>query len=425
MRVLFVNSTHFPEDWQNLSNGSQRRKKLFFDAIKEIAEIDFLYYLQPELDIPPYNFNHTTQIKQDIYKYWDAKVNLFLCHQEKYPSSLSKFRKHSYGVFNFFKQYLYLGTSASAQVQFLEKCLDRRPDIIFVQRLTSMPPLLLTKRALPPIIFDLDDLAHIQLLRQLKNTPKIEQLLYYLHLPARFWGELAATRLAKKTLVCSELDRKYLSHKLRFQGIETIPNAVSIPELYPITPNPNLLLLGSYGHTANIAGADFLIEQVWPLIYQEIPEARLIIAGKEAHNIRNHGKALPGVEFRGFVEDLDDLYRQTRIVCCPVFGGSGTRVKMVEAAAYGKPIVATRIGAEGLKMSDGQEFWLRDRPQEFAQACLELIKNDNLCQQLGSKARQAAIQYYNRDNIVKLIQQHINQIIVEPTSSIQEYACRN
>ena len=146
MRVLFVNSTHFPEDWQNLSNGSQRRKKLFFDAIKEIAEIDFLYYVPPELDILPHSLDRTAQIEHDISKYWDAKVNLLLCHQETYPSSLSKFKKHSYGIFNFFKQYLYLGTSGSAQVQFLEKCLDRQPDIIFVQRLTSMPPLLLTKK---------------------------------------------------------------------------------------------------------------------------------------------------------------------------------------------------------------------------------------------------------------------------------------
>ena len=414
MRVLFVNSTHFPEDWQNLSNGSQRRKKLFFDAIKEIAEIDFLYYLQPELDDLLHSRDRIARIEDDIAKYWDARVNLFLCHQEKFPPSLSKFKKHGDGVFNFFKHYLYFGTSGLAQVQFLERCLDRQPDLIFVQRLTSMPPLLLTKKALPPIIFDLDDLAHIQQLRQLKNIRKLEHLFYCLHLPACFWGELTATRLAQKTFVCSELDRKYLSHKLKFQGINTIPNAVSIPEPQPITSQPNLLLLGSYDHGANVTGANFLIEQVWPLIYQQMPEVRLIVAGKNPHNIRNYGKELPGVEFRGFVEDLDALYRQARVVCCPVFGGSGTRVKMVEAAAYGKPIVATRIGAEGLNMSDKQEFLCHDRPQEFARACLELIKNDNLCQHLGTKARKAAIQYYDRDNIIKLIQKHIGEKILLP-----------
>ena len=410
MRVLFVNSTHFPEDWQNLSNGSQRRKKLFFDAIKEIAEIDFLYYLQPELDDLLHSRDRIARIEDDITKYWDARVNLFLCHQEKFPPSLSKLKKHGDGVFNFFKHYLYFGTSGLAQVQFLERCLDRQPDLIFVQRLTSMPPLLLTKKALPPIIFDLDDLAHIQLLRQLKNTRKLEQLFYCLHLPASFWGELAATRLAQKTFVCSELDRKYLSRKLRFPGIETIPNAVSIPEAQPITSQPNLLLLGSYEHGANVTGANFLIERVWPFIYQQMPEAILIIAGKKAHNLRKYGKELPGVEFRGFVEDLDDLYRQTRIVCCPIFEGSGTRVKMVEAAAYGKPIVATRIGAEGLNMFDGQEFLLRDHPQKFAQACLDLIRDHKFCEQIGSQARQAAIQYYDQNKIIELIQKNIQQI---------------
>jgi glycosyltransferase involved in cell wall biosynthesis len=64
------------------------------------------------------------------------------------------------------------------------------------------------------------------------------------------------------------------------------------------------------------------------------------------------------VEFRGFVDDLSALYAETRIVCCPIVIGSGTRIKLVEAASYARPIVATRIGAEGLDFRDGR--WQRD-----------------------------------------------------------------
>jgi glycosyltransferase involved in cell wall biosynthesis len=80
---------------------------------------------------------------------------------------------------------------------------------------------------------------------------------------------------------------------------------------------------------------------------------------------------------------------------------------MIEAAAYGKPIVATSIGVEGLDMQDGQDFLLRNNPKSFAEACLDLLKNYSLCEQLGANARAVAIRYYNRTNIVRLIQEYV------------------
>ncbi|MHC5733168.1 MAG: glycosyltransferase family 4 protein, partial [Nostoc sp.] len=86
----------------------------------------------------------------------------------------------------------------------------------------------------------------------------------------------------------------------------------------------------------NVIGANFLIENIWPLIYQQHPEARLIIAGKSPENIRTYSDNIPGVEFTGFVPDINALYDQTRVVCCPILSGGGTRLKIIEAAAYGK-----------------------------------------------------------------------------------------
>jgi glycosyltransferase involved in cell wall biosynthesis len=97
---------------------------------------------------------------------------------------------------------------------------------------------------------------------------------------------------------------------------------------------------------------------------------------------------------------------------------------MIEAAAYGKPIVSTRMGAEGLELVDDQEFLLRDDPKQFAAACLELLQNDALCQRLGSTARTAAIQHYDRSEIVHFIQTTIQQAI-GTTASTPDYAYRH
>ena len=102
----------------------------------------------------------------------------------------------------------------------------------------------------------------------------------------------------------------------------------------------------------------------------------------------------PGVEFTGFVEDIQKLYKRSRVVCCPILAGGGTRIKIIEAAAYEKPIVTTTIGLEGIKMSDGKEVLIRDDAKSFSKACVQLLKDRTLCERLGKAARKVAVKEY-------------------------------
>jgi glycosyltransferase involved in cell wall biosynthesis len=402
MRALFV-SNHFPTDLSTNTQGIYKRMGLFIDALKGIAQLDMLFFVSSEVEISEAAISqHEAQLSQ----YWGIPIKLFLCPTPVFAGS--KLKQQWLGMLNFYHQADYLGTSSLQAIQAFEACLERQPDLVFIHRLTSMCPAMLTKRSLPPIFFDLDDIEHIKFMRQIRQPPtRLRTLLYFLQVPARWWGELKAIRLTRQTFVCSEHDRRYLHTRWGLSNVVAIPNAIAIPEPQPITAQPTLLLLGGYYYYPNINAANFLIEQVFPLIREVISTAHLIIAGTKPETIRGYGKSLPGVEFTGFVDDLDALYQRSRVVCCPIFSGGGTRVKMIEAAAYGKPIVATRIGAEGLEMEDGKEFLLRDRPQDFADACIELLKNDELSNQLGIAARTAAIKHYDRANIVKQIQQHL------------------
>src|SRR4030095_7177078 len=93
--------------------------------------------------------------------------------------------------------------------------------------------------------------------------------------------------------------------------------------------------------------------------------------------------------------------------CCPIRTGGGTRIKVIEAAAYGKPIVSTHVGAEGLEFEDGREILLRDEPQAFADACIELFRDGSLSSSLGQTARAKAIKLYDRQHVIQLIQQEL------------------
>ena len=248
---------------------------------------------------------------------------------------------------------------------------------------------------------------HVAFWRNIRQQTRWRsKLVKYLHIPALWWGERRAIQLAYRTFVCSELDRHYLAERWHLMGVMTIPNAVSATKSLPVIPDPTLLFLGSYGYRPNVQAAEFLIGEIWPRVYRAVPQARLIIAGAVPENITGYRTGVPGVEFTGFVADLDKLYQRSRVVCCPILAGSGTRIKIIEAAAYGKPIIATRLGAEGLEMHDGSELLLREDPESFAEACLTLLKDSDLCERLGSAARETAIRCYDQADIVRLIQNY-------------------
>jgi glycosyltransferase involved in cell wall biosynthesis len=181
-----------------------------------------------------------------------------------------------------------------------------------------------------------------------------------------------------------------------------------MPADYGIEPEANgLLFLGAYAYAPNIAAAEFLIREVWPHVREACPQARLIIAGNKPERIPSFSRQPAGVEFPGFVENLDQLYRRARIVGCSVLSGGGTRLKIIEAAAYGKAIVSTRVGAEGLDLRDGREVLLREGGPAFAEACVELFKDQSRCEAIGLAARAAVAQRYDRKQIVPLIKKTI------------------
>jgi glycosyltransferase involved in cell wall biosynthesis len=408
MHALIV-SKHFPKDLRTNVGGTFQRLRLFIDALKkESAKLDALFYVPPQVDTSP---AAVAVWEQTLAKHWDIDLHLTLCPEFEGGDGRSKWREYASAAVSFFQQPEYAATSGSRQVEAFEACLQRNPGLIFAHKLGSMCPLMLSKRPLPPVFFDLDDIEHIVRLRMIRQKQPLRAKLFHAtRLPALWWGERRAIRLAAKTFVCSETDRDYLRTRWRLPGVDTVPNALREAKPFPVSSARTLLFIGSFLYQPNMDAANFLINDVWPYVLKAIPDARLIIAGAPHESLSN--RSTPGVEFTGFVADLEALYQRSRVVCVPILTGGGTRVKIIEAAGYAKPIVATSIGAEGLRLRDGHDLLLRDEPIAFAQACVDLLRDSSLCERLGKRAYQAAISHHDRAGILQLIQRHIKDIAV-------------
>lgn len=374
---------------------------MFCEAFDQIGKLDFLFFVGPHKDAKP---EETASL---IAKTW--RINRPRVFIERYgddPGMSRLVTDYLLPIASIRRQARYARMSGAEQVAIVERYLAHQPDLVFAHRLEAMCPLLLTKRPTPPILFDLDDIEHKAKARSISKPPEWKlKRLQYLHLPALWLGERRAIRKSDTTFVCSAKDRGYLSRIMRTSNVEVLPNTVRTPPaIQPASlAPPNILFLGSYGYPPNALAGDILIRQIWPRVRERVPEARLLIAGGNPQHITSYIEPQAGVEFTGFVDDLDVLYARSRVVCTPIQNGGGTRIKIIEAAMYARPVVSTKIGAEGLNFRPGKEILIADDVDRLAEMCINLLLEPERCDSIGAEAMQAATRCYGRETATKTI----------------------
>ncbi|HTP24002.1 MAG TPA: glycosyltransferase [Solirubrobacteraceae bacterium] len=186
-----------------------------------------------------------------------------------------------------------------------------------------------------------------------------------------------------EVLVYSDKDRQLL----RRMGV-TIPiEQIDFLVPWPAQPAPlssrTVLFTGALYRPENHQSAVWLIERVWPRVLDACPDARLVIAGSNpATSLLD--RAGTDVTVHGFVEDLLDLYTKARVFAAPLVLGAGVKVKVLEAAAVGLPIVSTSIGAEGYP----DEILTRaDDPTDFDDGLIHFLTDDGAASTSARVAR--------------------------------------
>jgi glycosyltransferase involved in cell wall biosynthesis len=175
-------------------------------------------------------------------------------------------------------------------------------------------------------------------------------------------------------LACSEHD----AAELRAAGATVLvcPNGadpvepLAVPTRRPDEPL-RLLFVGAVNYRPNQLGLEWFVREVLPLIRLRSSSA------VEVDVVGSPPRRLAGQEhvtLHGRVPELEPLYRRAHVVIVPVLYGSGTRLKVVEAMAYRRPVVSTTLGAEGLPIIPGRDYLVADEPEAFAAAVLLLAE---------------------------------------------------
>ncbi len=151
------------------------------------------------------------------------------------------------------------------------------------------------------------------------------------------------------------------------------PNVVDVEAIVPVTPDANArraIFVASFAYEPNRGGLRFLLEEVFPRVWAEIPDARLTLVGG---GLEQPPSADERVEALGFVEDLHAAYASASCAVVPLLQGGGTPLKFIEALAHGLPVIATPRAAAGLDVRDGEHCLIAGDADAFAATLVRVL----------------------------------------------------
>lgn len=216
-------------------------------------------------------------------------------------------------------------------------------------------------------------------------------------------------------LTVSEFDRNYLLQMApeltpRVKTVP-IPAGMDISNLrYESKPN-TILFLAAYRHRqVNVDAALWFYREVFPLVRREIPEGRFIIAGNgPPEELTSLSATDSHVEVTGFVDDIDRCYKEAAVFVAPILTGGGIIVKILDALAAGRPVVATSIGNEGIAARPGHDLLVANDPATFAASVVKLLRQPDFARELGANGAEFVRQNYGIDSVMARVEQNLTE----------------
>jgi glycosyltransferase involved in cell wall biosynthesis len=191
--------------------------------------------------------------------------------------------------------------------------------------------------------------------------------------------------------------------------VEVVDNGVDTDFFQPPTGQrqPNtVLFLGSLDWRPNLDAVDVLLRQVWPAVRAQAPEARLQIVGRNPPAwLANRVAAESGAELHGSVPDVRPFLTTCGVLAVPLRIAGGSRLRILEALACETPVVATRIGAEGLRLKAGEHLSIVDDCDAMANGLLAALRDPEAMLAQARRGRETVLAEYHWDALATKLEQ--------------------
>ncbi|MEO8437416.1 MAG: glycosyltransferase family 4 protein [Chloroflexota bacterium] len=213
--------------------------------------------------------------------------------------------------------------------------------------------------------------------------------------------ERAAVRSVGRVLAVSE-DEFDAFERMSPGQVRLVANGVDAEAIVPVTGPPasrELLFLGSLGYGANVDAVRHFVIDVAPLLQRSGAALTVVGSNPSPSVYRDASRAPLPVTVTGYAPDLGPHYSGSRAMIVPLRHGGGTRLKILEALAWGLPVVTTSLGGAGLGLVDGRHALIADDPRAFASAVERLLDDDALWLALSRAGRAFVEEHFDWQRI--------------------------
>jgi GT2 family glycosyltransferase len=250
------------------------------------------------------------------------------------------------------------------------------------------------------LIYDTVDLHFLRTKRQALLDPRNKkELLHHADLYQEL--ELGISHRTNSTLVVSSVEKDMINEldpSIDVTIVSIIHEIVEEAYKRDFSSRHDMVFIGGFDHLPNQDGIRWFCEEVLPIVYKKMPDVKIRIIGPNIPpKLSTALKNTPGVEVLGYVEDISEIFSESRLFVCPLRFGAGAKGKVGQAMEYGVPVVSTPIGVEGMFMKDGESCLIADDAVGFAAAILSIYNDEALWNSVRDKARLVLNKHFSNE----------------------------
>lgn len=384
MKILFVCNSYGPF---NMNCGAGQRSYFIMQALKKMGDVEVLQFSNEKcinnyqcVNICSNNdFSFSDKCRNIFYKHWPFSIfylNMINSECTLAFHSLYEKKKYDIVIFRYLQTYILCGA-----------------------------PLV------DNMYLDMDDVPW-ELIKQYSERKKRSLLrrfqFHMKYIMSRRQGEQIKKRF-KAIFYSNDKDA------MKYNGIY-LPNIPYIEkeniERVPLKSN-TLLFVGWLAHAPNVLGLDHFLTFVWPRVLNENPNAIFNIVGKDlTTELYNKWKNIKNVNLLGFVKSLSLIYAQSSIVVCPIYHGSGSNIKVLEALSYNKLCIISEFASRGFNnlLLDKEDFIISKNDDEFVTNICYALKYPHLVEKIANSGYSKIKEHFSGETILQIVQKSINQL---------------
>jgi sugar transferase (PEP-CTERM/EpsH1 system associated) len=389
MKLLFLTSRlPFP-----LDKGDKLRAYHFIKELSKKHEI-VLFSLNDE--------SASHEAEQEMLKYC-KRVEVYQLSKLTIFSNLVRnvFKKLPFQVAYFFHQ--------KAELRLQELIRQEQPDLVFYQ-LVRMAEYAVNTNI--PKAMDYMDVLSVGVKKRVDQESLFKKFVFAMeHQRLTHYEQAVFNRFAKHFII-TEQDRAQIPHNDR-NHIEIISNGVDLTYFHPASEKKksvyDVVFSGNMGYPPNIVCAEYLVNQVMPLVWKHQPQAKVAIVGTSP-SAAVLALASDKVTVTGRVADIRKYFYESKMFAGPLFMNTGLQNKLLESMALGIPCITSTLANNALKGKPGHDVLIADDAPAFANAILDLMQDETKRNHIAKNAELFVNQHHHWSNIGEQLSKELESI---------------